>query len=115
MKARQPSGRLHTADENLAGLVIHDRQWPRVVAVRLGGEASGQTISYEYPEGRSRHLVAGLAPGVEYAITTAGQKVSINPGKGLAASAGGVLAFKLVPAEDDQAKTPPAQQPSADE
>ena len=107
--------RLHTADENLAGLVIHDRQWPRVVAVRLGGEASGQTVSYEYPEGRSRHLVAGLAPGVEYAITTAGQKVSINPGKGLAASAGGVLAFKLVPAEDDQAKTPPAQQPSADE
>lgn len=96
---------LRGEDENLAGLVIHDGQWPRVVAVRMGDADPGSPFSYEYPQGRSRNLVAGLVPGAEYEISADSQKVTITPGKGLIASAGGVLAFKLAPAENNEKQT----------
>lgn len=101
--------RLQAEDNTLAGLVIHDRQWPRVVAVRLADAAQEKPLSYKYPDGRSRHLVAGLVPGVEYKITAEGQKVTLAPGKGFIASAGGVLAFKVAPAQEKENTIEPGQ------
>jgi len=93
--------RLTSPDRRLAGAVIHDRFWPRVVAVNL--EPDERPIAYQYPAGRSRHLVAGLRPETEYTVAADGRLLTITPGKGLKSSAGGLLAFKLAPVEGEKA------------
>jgi hypothetical protein len=81
----------------LAGLIIEDRRWPRVVAVRLGEPDPEAVVDYQRPPGPSRHLVAGLAPGASYAVQVEPGGVVISPGPGLTASPAGLLAFVIRP------------------
>lgn len=81
---------------DVVGMVIHDPGWPRALAVRLG-KPDDTLITYSYPPGRCRHLVAGLLPQTEYAVEVGPQTISLRPGTGLKTSAGGLLAFKVAP------------------
>ena len=84
---------LSTKDSNTIGAVIHDPTWPRVVVVRLGRPGADPPITYRYPAGTSRHLVAGLAPGVEYTVKVDPLQITISPGPGLKATAAGPSGF----------------------
>jgi hypothetical protein len=79
------------------GLVIHDPRWPRVVAVRLGEPDPLAKISYKYPPGPTRHLVAGLIPGVFYSVKAEKDMVTISPGPGLKTGPAGALSFVVEP------------------
>ncbi len=93
-----PDITLLAADQpEVKGLVVHDPRWPRVVAVRLGEPDPRAALSYACPPGRSRHLVAGLAPGVSYRVVVGGTRVSLKPGPGLKASPAGTLSFLVEP------------------
>lgn len=79
------------------GLVIHDPRWPRVVVVRLGEPDPLAKVSYKYPPGPTRHLVAGLIPGVFYTVKAEKSMVTISPGPGLKTGPAGVLSFMVEP------------------
>lgn len=56
--------------------------------VTVGADDS---LAYTAPTGTTRHLVTGLEPGGSYAVTLDGTRVTIAPGTGSTADAGGVL------------------------
>ncbi|MCF8034420.1 MAG: heparinase II/III-family protein [Desulfarculaceae bacterium] len=89
---------VETGGSDTVGLVIKDPTWPRVVVLRLGEPGAEPPISYRYPPGLSRHLVAGLRPGVSYSVKVDSLKVTISPGEGLKSSDAGLLAFRVAPA-----------------
>jgi hypothetical protein len=98
---RPPASRaLESPDPNLAGRVIQDPRWPRVVAVRLGEPDPQAPVVYRRPAGPSRHLVAGLAPGASYAVQVEPSRVVVSPGPGFTASPAGLLAFVVEPPGD---------------
>lgn len=90
---------LGAAGPGVVGLVLGDKTWPRVVVLRLGEPKEDAAVSYQYPGGASRHLVAGLVPGKTYQVAVDGGQVTLSPGAGpgepLTASAAGTLAFKV--------------------
>ncbi|MBU4576681.1 MAG: hypothetical protein KJ576_18825, partial [Proteobacteria bacterium] len=65
---------------------------------RLGQPGAEPPISYRYPSGTSRHLVAGLEPGATYTVTVGPFEITITPGPGLKATDAGLLAFRVAPA-----------------
>lgn len=79
------------------GLVIHDPRWPRIVVVRLGEPDPLAKLNYKYPPGQTRHLVAGLVPGVFYNVKVEKDQVTIIPGPGLKTGPAGVLSFVVDP------------------
>lgn len=89
---------LATKDSRTIGVVLHDPTWPRVLALRLGQPGADPPISYRYPSGTSRHLVAGLEPGATYTVTVGPFQITITPGPGLKATDAGLLAFRVAPA-----------------
>ena len=92
-------GPLSGSGPEVKGLVIMDRRWPRVVAVRLGPPDPGASVSYARPAVNSRNIVAGLAPDKRYAVTVGGKKISVEPsaqGK-FTSSASGSLWFLATP------------------
>lgn len=96
--ARPAIKALATKDSRTIGVVLHDPAWPRVLALRLGEPGAEPPLSYRYPRGNSRHLVAGLKPGEEYKVTVSPFQITIEPGPGLKASDAGLLAFRVAPA-----------------
>ena len=109
---------LQTGDSRTIGAVIKDPAWPRVLVVRLGEPGAEPPISYRYPTGRTRHLVAGLDPETSYKVTVDSLRITIQPGPGLKSSASGLLAFRVAPAVDVSggqaggAKAPPRVTPA---
>ncbi len=95
---------LETEEPRVVGVVVHDQLWPRVVAVRLGEPSAQAEVSYRWPGGRSRHLVAGLVPNRKYRVEVAQGRVRIAPGEGLRSSPAGALAFLVVPGARPAAK-----------
>ncbi|KMY66538.1 hypothetical protein AAU61_15450 [Desulfocarbo indianensis] len=79
----------------IKGLVVHDPRWPRVVAVRLGQPDPKAELRYVAPPGQTRHLVAGLAPGVSYRVEALQDLVKLSPGPGLQAGPAGELSFLI--------------------
>jgi hypothetical protein len=103
---------LKTGDSRTIGVVIKDPAWPRVLVLRLGEPGAEPPITYQYPPGYSRHLVAGLAPGVSYTVKVDPLKITIAPGPGLKSSPSGLLAFRVGPALGQPiAGQPAAQKP----
>ncbi|MCB2227456.1 MAG: heparinase II/III family protein [Desulfarculaceae bacterium] len=107
-----------TGDSRTIGLEIKDPTWPRVVVVRLGEPGAEPPVSYRYPTGLSRHLVAGLRPETSYTVKVDSLQVTISPGEGLKSSKAGLLAFRVAPAltrgEDQKsaAQEPPRVTPA---
>ncbi|MCF8097661.1 MAG: hypothetical protein K9K65_07445 [Desulfarculaceae bacterium] len=95
---------LTTKDSRTIGVILHDPTWPRVLALRLGEPGAEPPISYRYPSGNSRHLVAGLEPGADYTVTVSPFQITIKPGPGLKATDAGLLAFRV----DTTTKVAPA-------
>ena len=95
---------LDTAQKDLAGVVVRDKTWPRVVAVKLGGPLKTGQLAYKYPHGRSRHLVVGLEPKTSYEVKVDSGQITITKGKGLISSPAGLLAFVLEPQPADSKK-----------
>ncbi|MCA1989301.1 MAG: hypothetical protein LDL07_09180 [Desulfarculus sp.] len=96
---------LASPDPLVVGLVVMDPAWPRVVAVRLGPPSVSAVVSYRFPPGNTRHLVAGLAPGQAYHLEVRDGLATLKPGQGpgpvLTSSPAGSLAFLLpVPGGD---------------
>ncbi|MBU2469146.1 MAG: hypothetical protein KKC78_10930 [Proteobacteria bacterium] len=106
---------LSTKDSRTIGVVLHDSAWPRVLVLRLGQPGAEPPISYRYPNGNSRHLVAGLAPGAQYTVKVDPFQITISLGPGLKATAAGLLAFRVATAlspatpSAQGATTPPTQ------
>ena len=100
---------LATKDSRTMGVVLHDPLWPRVLVLRLGQPGAEPPISYRYPSGNSRHLVAGLAPKVEYTVKVDPLQITISPGPGLKSTDAGLLAFRVA-----SALNPTAPQDKAD-
>lgn len=96
--ARPAIKALATKDSRTMGVILHDPTWPRVLVLRLGQPGAEPPISYRYPSGNSRHLVAGLAPGAEYTVTVGPFQITITPGPGLKATNAGLLSFRVSPA-----------------
>ncbi len=94
-----PVAALNSPEPNVVGMVISDRSWPRVLAVRLGNPQEEAAVSYDYPVGPTRHLVAGLWPERNYQVKVDGGRVTLTPGQGqgLKSSKAGSLVF-MVPA-----------------
>jgi len=89
-----PEATLLISDQpEIKGLVVHDPRWPRVVAVRLGEPDPKAELRYVAPPGQTRHLVAGLAPGVSYRVEALRDLVKISPGPDLRAGPAGELSF----------------------
>ena len=88
---------LLSPDPLTVGLVIIDPAWPRVLAVRLGPPDAKATITYQYPGGRTRHLVAGLMPDASYKVVVEGERIKISPGQGHLSTKAGLLAFQVKP------------------
>ncbi len=115
-----PVDLLRSADGKVLGAVIHDPSWPRVVAVRLGEPDPGASVSYPYPGGRGRHLVAGLAAGIGYRVEAGRHRITLVPdaNAGLTSSAAGTLSFLVVPGAEAKApagnpkRKPPKQAPA---
>lgn len=111
-----PVDLLRSAGGKVLGAVIHDPRWPRVVAVRLGQPDPGARITYPYPPGPSRHLVAGLAAGISYRIQAGRDQVTLVPdaNASLTTSAAGTLSFQVVPGAKPaaQAGTPQTNTPT---
>lgn len=50
---------LNAAGPGVVGAVLKDAVWPRVVVLRLGEPQEEAQVSYQYPDGASRHLGGG--------------------------------------------------------
>jgi hypothetical protein len=88
---------LISSQSEVKGLVIHDPRWPRVVAVRLGEPDPLAKVSYKYPPGSTRHLVAGLVPDIFYSVKVTNDNVVIEPGPGIKTRPAGILSFFVRP------------------
>ena len=104
---------IETGSPDVVGLLIHDPLRPRLVVLRLGQPSPRAEVSYSYPKGRTRHLVAGLMPSASYQVKVESDRIVIRPGQGLTSSPAGVLSFQVVPASEAPApKKAPAPEKS---
>ncbi len=105
---------LETGDRQVLGILIHDPLRPRLVVLRLGPPSPRAQVTYPYPAGRTRHLVAGLMPSTSYQVEVGRGRIVIRPGSGgLISSSAGVLSFQVVPAAEAPApkRNPDRQKP----
>ena len=88
---------LPSPQADTVGVIVLDAFWPRVVAAKLGGPKKSVQVKYNYPAGRSRHLVLGLVPEISYSVKLENNQITISPGEGLTSSPAGTLAFVVEP------------------
>ena len=55
------------------------------------------SVTYTAPGGVNAQLVTGLTPGASYAVAHNGATVTVTPGGGMKADAGGVLVIGALP------------------
>ena len=90
---------LAESGQGVVGMVVMDKRWPRVVAVRLGPPDPGAGVAYARPSVNSRNVVAGLAPDKRYAVEVGEKAISIKPSPQgrFTSSASGALWFLATP------------------
>ncbi len=108
---------LESADGAFAGTVVGSTAV--LFPVELGGEVG--EVRYTVPAGTTAHLITGLTPGGDYAVTStpnaAAIEVVVSPGAGFRADDGGVLLVGELPEVLDASlafATPAAVGPVAD-